>query len=76
MQIYQDLRRPRTKKAQMTSRQAGDVYEMQGPDFAGMTFDEAVPLIAKKLKHRMKWVWGEDVDAMYEEAAKGKREAA
>jgi salicylate hydroxylase len=64
--VYQKVRLPRTQKAQITSRQAGDVYEMQGPDFQGLSYDECLPIVEEKLKHRMKWVWGGDIDAEYE----------
>jgi salicylate hydroxylase len=65
-EVYQDVRLPRAQKAQITSRQAGDVYEMQGEDFKGLSYDECLPIVADKLKHRMKWVWGGDIDAEYE----------
>ncbi len=64
--VYQDVRLPRAQKAQITSRQAGDVYEMQGPDFAGLTYDQCLPIVKEKLQHRMRWVWGGDIDAEYE----------
>ena len=67
--LYQRVRLPRTQKAQITSRQAGDVYEMQGELFKGLTYDEGVPIVREKLQNRMKWVWGEDIDGQYEKAA-------
>ncbi len=74
--VYQRVRLPRAQKAQITSRQAGDVYEMAGPEFAGLTFDECCPIVKKKLEGRMKWVWSADVNADYETVAKGVREEA
>jgi len=60
------VRLPRAQKAQITSRQAGEVYEMQGKLFEGLTYDECLPVVATKLKNRMKWVWGADIDAEYD----------
>lgn len=73
MQVYQSVRLPRAQKAQITSRQAGDVYEMEGPDFRGLDFEECLPVIREKLMGRMKWVWGADVDREYEVVAEGVR---
>lgn len=67
--LYQKVRLPRTQKAQITSRQAGDVYELQGKEFDGLTYEQGLPIVKEKLQHRMKWVWGGDIDAEYEEAA-------
>lgn len=68
-QLYQDIRLPRAQKAQVTSRQAGEVYEMQGPDFKDLSYEECLPVIAQKLEGRMRWVWGADIDAQYDEEA-------
>jgi len=65
-QIYQDVRLPRAQKAQLTSRQAGDLYELQGPLFKNLSYDECLPIIAEKIAGRMKWVWGGDIDAEYD----------
>ena len=59
----------------MTSRQAGDVYEMQGSDFQGLQFEECLPIVAEKLKNRMKWVWGGNIDLEYEAVAQHVRTA-
>jgi hypothetical protein len=67
--LYQAVRRPRAQKAQLTSREAGDVYEMQGPEFAGIEiYEDCLPIVREKLKSRMKWVWGHDLEADYVEA--------
>lgn len=64
--LYQAVRRPRAQKAQITSRQAGDVYEMEGKEFEGCkTFEDCLPIVREKLGTRMKWVWGHDLDADY-----------
>jgi salicylate hydroxylase len=67
MSLYQATRLPRAHKAQMTSRQAGDVYEMQGPNFQGLTFEEGLQVIHDKFKNRMRWVWGHDLEADFNE---------
>lgn len=64
-EVYQNVRLPRAQKAQITSRQAGEVYEMQGEHFQGLAYDECLPIVASKLQNRMKWVWGADIDAEY-----------
>ncbi|RFU75584.1 hypothetical protein TARUN_6644 [Trichoderma arundinaceum] len=63
MKLYQETRLPRAQKAQLTSRQAGDVYEMQGPEFAGLVFEQRLQVIHDKFKDRMTWVWGHDLEA-------------
>ena len=70
-QLYQDVRLPRAQKTQATSRAAGNTYEMQAPDMLDLSFDECIPLIAKRTADRMKWVWEEDLDAIYERARDG-----
>ena len=69
-QLYQDIRLPRAQKAQITSRTAGDVYEMQGPEFEGLSYDDCLPVVPKKLTGRMRWVWGADIDSEYDEQAR------
>lgn len=66
--LYQSVRLPRAQKAQITSRQAGDVYEMQGPDFEGLSWEECIPIAAEKLRDRMAWVWSGDIDKDYNAA--------
>ncbi|EXJ71292.1 uncharacterized protein A1O5_05098 [Cladophialophora psammophila CBS 110553] len=67
--LYQAVRRPRAQKAQVTSRQAGDVYEMQGKEFEGITsYEDCLPIVREKLAGRMKWVWGHDLEADYQKA--------
>jgi salicylate hydroxylase len=65
MTLYQAVRLPRAQKAQITSRQAGDVYEFQGPDFKELSFEEGIPIAAEKLRDRMAWVWSGDIDKDY-----------
>ncbi|KAJ9614661.1 hypothetical protein H2200_002798 [Cladophialophora chaetospira] len=67
--LYQSVRLPRAQKAQITSRHAGDVYELQGKDFEGITsYEEGLPIVREKLNGRMKWVWGHHVEAEYVDA--------
>jgi salicylate hydroxylase len=67
MSLYQATRLPRAHKAQMTSRQAGYVYEMQGPEFEGLTFEEGLRVIHDKFRDRMGWIWGHDLEADFNE---------
>jgi 2-polyprenyl-6-methoxyphenol hydroxylase-like FAD-dependent oxidoreductase len=61
--LYQAVRLPRAQKAQITTRQAGDVYEMQGLDFHGLSYEECLPIVADKLRDRMTWVCSGDIEA-------------
>jgi salicylate hydroxylase len=67
MKLYQAVRLPRAKRAQQTAREAGSVYEMQHPDFEDRVYDDCLPLVADKLRDRMKWIWSGDIDAEFEE---------
>lgn len=67
MQLYQSVRHARAEKVQLTSRQAGDLYELQAPEVTGLSYDEGLPIVKSLLEHRMKWIWGDDVDRAYEE---------
>ncbi len=66
--LYQATRLPRAQKAQVTSRQAASVYDMAGPDFDGLSFEERLPIVREKVKDRMAWVWNSNLDADYEAA--------
>ncbi|KAB5578039.1 hypothetical protein GE09DRAFT_538902 [Coniochaeta sp. 2T2.1] len=68
MQLYQSVRYPRAARVQTTSRQAGDVYELRMAEVAGLSYDDALPVAKSMLEHRMKWIWGDDIDKAYEEA--------
>ncbi|KAH8911616.1 FAD/NAD(P)-binding domain-containing protein [Coniochaeta sp. PMI_546] len=67
MQLYQSVRHPRAVKVQTTSRQAGDVYELRAAEVAGLSYDDSLPVAKSMLEHRMKWIWGDDIDQAYEE---------
>jgi salicylate hydroxylase len=70
--LYEATRLPRAQKAQVTSRQAADVYDMHGPDFERChTYEECLEVVKDKVETRMAWVWKGDLEADYA-AAKGK----
>ena len=64
--LYQDVRLPRAQKAQRTAREAGDVYEIQADGLKGVDYDACLPKVRDRLKDRMKWVWTEEIDDVYE----------
>ena len=66
--LYQDTRLPRAQKAQITSRQAAEVYDLRGPGFEGLTFEESLPVVREKVVNRMAWVWNSSLEADYEAA--------
>lgn len=66
MGLYQQIRLPRAQKVVETSRQAGALYEFESPDLIDLSYEEAAPMIAERLKTRMKWIWTEDLDAVYD----------
>lgn len=66
--LYQDIRLPRAQKVARTSRNAGQVYEMQTDDMKDKTYEECVPKVKDHLKVRMEWIWGEELDDAYENA--------
>lgn len=67
MQLYQTVRHPRAVKVQSTSRQAGDVYELRAAEFAELSYDDGLPIAKTMLEHRMKWIWGDDIDRAFEQ---------
>jgi salicylate hydroxylase len=66
--LYQQVRLPRVQRAQETSRQAGQLYEMQTDEMAGKSYNDCLPIVREQLKDRMKWVWFEDLDDVYGKA--------
>jgi len=65
LHLYQKVRLPRAQKVQETTREAGDIYEMQCPDMRGVSFEDCMPLVEERIATRMKWIWTEDIDAAY-----------
>ncbi|KAL9114590.1 MAG: hypothetical protein Q9227_001268 [Pyrenula ochraceoflavens] len=67
--LYESVRVPRAQRGQATARQAGDVYELQGPEFEGIkNFEDGLPIIRQKMTGRMKWFWGADIKEDYVQA--------
>lgn len=66
MQLYQDVRLPRAQKVAKTSVTAGQVYEMEADFLRGKHFDECLPIVRDDLSSRMKWLWDDDVDELYD----------
>lgn len=52
----------------MTSREAGDLYEMKVKGVAGLSYDAGLPVVKTSLEDRMKWIWNEDIDEVYARA--------
>jgi salicylate hydroxylase len=68
LDLYQSMRLPRAERVQTTSREAGEIYEMEAKELKGRPFEECVPIVKKLIEDRMSWIWAEDVDKVYENA--------
>lgn len=68
MELYQRIRLPRAQKVVVTSRQAAELYELERPDLLELSYDEAASRVVELLPTRMKWIWQEDLDGIYEKA--------
>ena len=68
MQLYQTVRLPRAQKIAKTSKEAGETYEMVTADLRDLPFEECLPVVADRVRTRMKWVWSEDIGNVYEKA--------
>jgi len=68
LNVYQSVRLPRAERTQETSKQCGEVYEMEAEELIGLPYDACLPLVKDMLKDRMNWIWTEDIDAAYESA--------
>ncbi|KAK4941267.1 hypothetical protein LTR10_018803 [Elasticomyces elasticus] len=68
MTVYQDVRLPRAQRVQVTSREAGNLYEFHAPEYKGLSFEESLPVFKDKVIGRMKWIWEDDLDAAFERA--------
>ncbi|KAJ5947282.1 hypothetical protein N7466_000297 [Penicillium verhagenii] len=66
--LYHSIRFPRSKKVQVTSRQAGDLYEMKIDELVGLSYEDCLPVVKAKFENRMEWLWRDDIDEMYEKA--------
>lgn len=54
--IYEDIRKPRSQKNQLTAFESGLVYELNHPDYPVIDQD-----LAQHLAHRFDWIWGHDL---------------
>lgn len=68
MELYQRIRLPRAQRIVVTSREMGELYELEKPEIVDLPYDEAVSRIADDLNARMKWIWKEDLAEIYEQA--------
>lgn len=68
MQVYQSVRAPRAEKVQLTSRQAGDLYQLQVAEVDGLSYEDRLDVVKGMIENRMKWIWSEDIDQAYERA--------
>ena len=66
--LYQRVRQPRARMVQVASRAAGNMYELQTEQLKDLNFDECLPLLAEQTEKRMRTVWEEDLDCVYETA--------
>lgn len=55
---FDSIRRPRTLRLIASSREAGDLWDLQLPTVMD---DEA--LLKYNVEHRMQWIWNEDLEA-------------
>ncbi|KAF9883421.1 hypothetical protein FE257_003504 [Aspergillus nanangensis] len=68
LRLYHSIRYLRSEKVQLTSRQAGDLYEMKVDEVKDLSYDEGLPIVKGMIENRMKWIWAEDIDKVYEQA--------
>jgi hypothetical protein len=59
--LYEELRKPRSRRVQEASRRAGEIYEMTDEQ-------EQRRLAPDALRGRGNWIWNYDVDEAFEEA--------
>jgi salicylate hydroxylase len=62
------VRLPRAERVQVTSRECGEIYELEVEELNGLSYDESLPIVKELLKDRMTWIWTEDIDVAYENA--------
>jgi salicylate hydroxylase len=61
-EAFESVRKERTQKLVSTSREAGEIYEFEGP------MGDDVNAIAENLLKRYNWIWDEDLEAQLERA--------
>ena len=62
-EVFDAVRRPRTQKLVSTSREAGQLYDLELPGV-----EDNLELLAENLSSRYKWIWDFDLEAHVEEA--------
>lgn len=67
-ELYQRVRLPRAQMVQAASRTAGKMYGLQTDQLRDLGFEECLPLLAEQTEKRMRTVWEEDLDTVYETA--------
>jgi len=70
------VRLPRAQKVQEQSRDSGATYDCQTKEMSQLSFEECIPIVAEKTSSRMKFVWGVDLDQVYDEAKENTSEEA
>jgi len=65
---YQKVRLPRAQKVQNQSRGSGALYDMQTEEMLPLGYEECIPIMAEKIKDRMKFIWTADLDKIYDDA--------
>jgi hypothetical protein len=62
LQVYEEVRLPRTAGFQASSREAGDIYEQLGEMKDIQDQQKRYELMDEKVATRLHWFWGFDVD--------------
>ncbi|KAK4068108.1 hypothetical protein Trihar35433_6668 [Trichoderma harzianum] len=65
--VYQSVRLPRAQRVQTTSRENGNNLHAPSNTFKDPMSEEC---LKQNLQGRMKWIWDDDLDAMYNNARK------
>jgi len=65
---YQKVRLPRAQKVQNQSRESGALYDMQTEEMLPLDYEECIPILADKIKDRMKFIWTVELDQVYDKA--------
>lgn len=41
---------------------------MRAEEVSGLSYEDGLPIVKSLLKDRMRWIWTEDIDRVYEKA--------
>jgi hypothetical protein len=44
------------------------LYELRAKEVEGLNYEDSLPVVGGLLKDRMKWIWTEDIDQVYDTA--------